>query len=81
MESIIKALKTKNFIRVRVGITPTTPSGKLKKPAGEQKIIDFLLSNFKKSEQEILKKISKRVSDALDTIITDGLARAMNECN
>lgn len=81
LKSIIKALKTKDFVRIRVGITPTTPTGKLKKPRGEQKIIDFLLSDFKKPEQEILQKVSKRVSEAIETIITDGLARAMNEHN
>jgi PTH1 family peptidyl-tRNA hydrolase len=81
IESIIRALKTKNFIRIRIGIVPTTPSGKPKKPKGEQKIIDFLLSNFKKPEQEILQKVSKRVSEAIETIIADGLERAMNKFN
>lgn len=81
IESIIRTLKTKDFIRIRVGITPTTPAGKLKKPKEEQKLIDFLLSNFKKPEQEVLQKISKRVSEAIETIITDGLQRAMNQFN
>lgn len=81
VESIIRALKTKNFARIRVGVTPTTPAGKLKKPKGEQKIIAFLLSDFKKPEREILQKASKRVSEAIETIVTDGLARAMNRFN
>jgi hypothetical protein len=32
LESIIKALKTKEFTRIRIGISPTTASGKIKKP-------------------------------------------------
>lgn len=87
VESIIKALKTKNFIRLRVGIMPTTPRGKPKKPKGAQRryggqnIIDFLLSDFKKPEQEILQKVSKRVNEALETLIVDGLEKAMNQFN
>ncbi len=34
VESIIKALKTREFARLRIGICPTTPTGKLKKPKG-----------------------------------------------
>src|SRR3989344_1513470 len=32
IESIVRTLKTKDFVRIRVGVSPTTPSGKLKKP-------------------------------------------------
>lgn len=81
VESIIRALRTKDFIRMRVGITPTTPSGKPKKLKGDQKIIAFLLSNFKKPEQEVLKKVSKQVSEAIETIIADGLQKAMSKFN
>ena len=81
LESIIRALKTKDFVRIRVGIAPTMPSGKLKKPKGEEKVIEFLLSDFKKQEREILAKVSTRVGEAIETIISDGLAAAMNQCN
>src|SRR3989344_5718504 len=30
--SVIKALKSEEFLRIRVGIAPATPSGKIKKP-------------------------------------------------
>src|SRR3989344_3878760 len=32
IESIMRAIKTKDFVRIRIGIAPTTPSGKIKKP-------------------------------------------------
>ncbi|PIT96711.1 aminoacyl-tRNA hydrolase [Candidatus Campbellbacteria bacterium CG10_big_fil_rev_8_21_14_0_10_35_52] len=38
VESVARAVKTKDFIRVRVGIAPSTPSGKIKKPKGEKDI-------------------------------------------
>ncbi|MFZ3008902.1 MAG: hypothetical protein WA048_00520, partial [Minisyncoccia bacterium] len=36
IESIVRALKTEAFIRIRIGTSPATPSGKLKKPQGEK---------------------------------------------
>ena len=32
LDSVVKAVKTKEFVRIRIGISPTTPSGKIKKP-------------------------------------------------
>jgi len=81
LESIIKALKTEEFIRIRVGTSPATPSGKLKKPHGEREVEKHILSDFKKSETEILKKVFKRVATAVETIAEYGLPRAMSECN
>ncbi|OGC80775.1 hypothetical protein A2943_02755 [Candidatus Adlerbacteria bacterium RIFCSPLOWO2_01_FULL_51_16] len=80
VDSIIKALKTKDFIRIRIGISPATPSGKLKKP-DQEKIIDFVLGKFKPSEQAKLKNAKKIVGDALELLLADGLAAAMNTIN
>lgn len=81
VESIIKAIKTEAFTRVRIGISPATPSGKLKKPKGEKEVADFILGEFKKSETEILKKISKKVSAALEMLILESREKAMREFN
>lgn len=81
VESIIKTLKTKDFVRIRVGICPATPTGKLRKPKGEQKILDFLMGDFKTAELDILKKVSKKVAEAIDTIMDEGHVPAMNQFN
>lgn len=81
VESIIKALKTPAFVRVRVGICPTTPSGKPRKPKGENAILDFIVGPFKKPEQEILKKTAKKVVAVLETILSEGRIKAMGEVN
>ena len=81
VESIIKIIKTEAFVRVRIGISPTTSSGKLKKPKGEKDVGDFILGKFKKSEIETLKKISKKVAKVLEMIITEGREKAMGEFN
>ena len=53
VESIIKAIKTEAFTRVRIGISPATPSGKLKKPKGEKDVGDFILGEFKKAKWKL----------------------------
>ncbi|MEW5908055.1 MAG: aminoacyl-tRNA hydrolase [Patescibacteria group bacterium] len=80
VESVIKNIKTKDFIRIRVGISPTTPFGKLKKPDAK-KIIDHILGNFKPKELNILKKVSKKITSAIEIIIKEGLQKAMNLYN
>jgi PTH1 family peptidyl-tRNA hydrolase len=81
LESIIKALKTREFVRIRVGVSPTTPGGKLKKPSGEEKVIDFLMGKFKPAEAEEIKKVSKKITEAIETIIVEGREKAMGEFN
>ena len=81
LESIISALKTEGFLRVRVGVSPVTAGGKLKKPKGEDAVGKHILGVFKKPEQEVLKKLSKKVSDALEVLMKDGKEVAMGEFN
>ncbi len=81
IESIIKALKTEAFIRIRIGIAPTTPGGKLKKPLGEANVERHILGKFSPKEKEVLKKIFKRVAEAVETLAESGLQAAMTEFN
>lgn len=80
IDSIQKVLKTKDFVRIRVGICPTTPSGKLKKP-DHKKIVDFVIGQFKKPEQEVLKKAQKKVHLVLEVLLTQGRGPATTEAN
>jgi len=70
LKSVISYLKTKKFIRVRIGVAQTTPKGKLKKPRGEDAFKKYLLSPFKPDERKQLKKVFKAVSEALDCLRT-----------
>lgn len=79
--SIIKALKSEEFLRIRIGISPETPGGKLKKPSGEKAVLNFLLGEFKKPELEIIKKLSKKVAEAVETIFTESKDKAMSLYN
>ncbi|MEK7622220.1 MAG: aminoacyl-tRNA hydrolase [Patescibacteria group bacterium] len=81
VESIIKKLKTEKFIRLRIGIAPTTPSGKIKKPSGEEKIVKFILGKFTPKEEAGLKKLMPQILEALEMLTIHGLAPAMNKFN
>jgi peptidyl-tRNA hydrolase, PTH1 family len=81
IESIARALKTKAFWRIRIGVSPTTVSGKLRKPNGEKDVLDFILTKFKPSELPVLKTVFKHVSAALDIIASEGAVKAMGEVN
>ena len=81
VESIMRAIKTKAFVRLRIGISRATPKGKLKKPVGDEAVGDFILGKFKKEELEILKKVTKRAGKALEVLITEGREKAMNIAN
>jgi PTH1 family peptidyl-tRNA hydrolase len=88
LESVVKAVKTKEFVRVRIGISPATAKGVAKKPglglspkAAENAVIDFILGKFKPKETEILKKVFKKASEAIQSVVSDGRDRAMNIYN
>ncbi len=81
LESIIKALKTESFIRIRVGISGATPGGKLKKPKGEAAVDKFILGEFKPAELQVLKKVFKKVVEAVECIRDCGREIAMGEFN
>ena len=81
LNSVIKALKSEEFLRIRVGISPTTPKSVVKKPKGEKAVINFILGEFKKPELETLKKLSKKVTEAVKTIFIEGKEKAMSLYN
>lgn len=81
IESIMRAVKTKKFTRIRIGISPATASGKLKKPQGDEEVGKFILGTFKSSEQTELKQVLKKSSEAITTTIEEGYGIAMNRFN
>ena len=81
VESVIKALKTPAFARLRIGICPTTPSGKLKKPKGEEALLDFIVGPFKKAEADEIKKVTKNGAEALALIVDEGREIATGKVN
>src|SRR3989338_6450954 len=81
IESIARTIKTKAFVRVRVGVSPVSLFGKMKKPHGEDAVVKFILGKFTNSELVELRKMSKEIYQALETLVRDGLDKAMGEFN
>ena len=81
LESIIKAVKTEAFVRIRIGTAPENAKGNAKLINGEDKIEKFILGKFKEDELKELKKVAKAVVEAVAVLIKDGRDRAMSQFN
>jgi len=72
IESIIGALGTQDFLRIRIGVAP------------EHKVSDgqgYLLSPLRKKELEVVDGVLDTVEEAVKAILKEGPAAAMNRFN
>jgi peptidyl-tRNA hydrolase, PTH1 family len=72
IESIINALGTQDFLRIRMGVAP------------DHKIEDgmsYLLAPFRKAQLKVVDEMLEVAADAVKAILTDGAAAAMNRFN
>ena len=72
MKSIIGALGTQEFLRIRLGISP------------ERKIADgvkFVLTPFRKSQLKKVDEVLDSAAEAVNVILKEGPAAAMNRFN
>lgn len=72
LRSIIDCLKTSDFTRLRIGITPEHPIGNAK---------NFVLENFSKTELPEVENILKTGADAIRAVIKEGVEKAMARFN
>jgi len=80
VDSIVKNLKTLNFIRIRIGVSPANAKGKVKRP-DSSKIMDFIIKEFRPQEFDEVKKVSKKTTLVLSSMMKDGLAKTMSLYN
>lgn len=81
IESIIKAVKTEAFVRIRIGTAPEKANGDAKVPHGEEKVLKFILSKFKDDEMKTLKKVAKRAAEAVEVLVKESREKAMSVYN
>ena len=72
LKNIIAHLGHENFMRIRMGIGD--------KPSGYD-LADYVLGHFSQEEEKILDESKKTAVLAIETIISDGIDRAMNLYN
>jgi len=75
LASIIYQLESDSFPRLRCGI------GSPAMPRGKKGATEFVLSPFECQEEESVRMMVKRSSQAVSMVILEGLQAAMNECN
>jgi PTH1 family peptidyl-tRNA hydrolase len=72
MESVIGALGTQEFVRVRLGVAP----GRKIKDS-----VSYLLKPFRKAQLKHLDEMLDNAAEAVKMILTEGPAKAMNRFN
>ncbi|MBM4444089.1 MAG: aminoacyl-tRNA hydrolase [Chloroflexi bacterium] len=72
IESIVAALGSCDFLRVRVGIG---------RPRPETDAVDYVLGDFSPSELTVVEETVARVGEAVSCLLKEGLAAAMNRYN
>ncbi len=72
LKSIGNHLHTNDYLRVRVGIG---------KPPGRQSGADYVLKRPGAAERAILATAIEEAADAVEAVITEGVAAAMNRVN
>ena len=81
LESVIRAVKTEAFPRLRVGTAPTNAKGEAKIPHGDDKIEKFILGPFKDDELKTVKKLAKKAAEGVVIWIKEGRDKATNIIN
>ena len=78
MNSIISALGSEDFPRIRVGIgRPQLERQSL----SEDATVNYVLSDFSRQEEAMIKPVITRVAEAIDCFLTQGITAAMNKFN
>jgi PTH1 family peptidyl-tRNA hydrolase len=73
LESIEQHLATQEYARLRIGIG--------RQASGAREITDYVLGRFGPNEVEFLNAILGRVVGQIESWLTSGIQRAMNEFN
>jgi PTH1 family peptidyl-tRNA hydrolase len=72
LQSIISALGTDEFVRIRLGVRP-------EKIWGDRK--DYLLSTVGREERRIAQEMAVEAVDAVEFVLTEGVEKAMSRFN
>ena len=73
----MRAVKTKEFARIRIGISPGKEAPAFAKAtAGEEKVIKMVIGKWKPSEEVVVKKVLKKAALATRLFVTSGIDSA-----
>ena len=81
VESVMRALKTEEFARIKIGISAEGKRHQAKKVSGEEKVVKHVLGKWRPSEEREVKKVLTRVAEAARVFATEGFAKAQQLAN
>ena len=81
IESIMRALKTKDFLQMKIGISGETAKGKLKKPTAGEKVVTHVIGKFKPTEEKELKDVLARAAASVVLLVSDSAEAAFMKAN
>jgi len=81
VESVMRAIKTKDFARIRIGVAPVGKKNQAKKLKDEEKVIKHVLGKWKPGEKAAFKKVLKKIAETIRLFAASGLSFATQFAN
>jgi PTH1 family peptidyl-tRNA hydrolase len=78
--SVIERLGTKDFVRVRIGVSPQNEVGTVVRPGGED-LAAYVLAKVPAAEMKQYTEVLSLAIEAIEMIMAEGKERAMNKYN
>lgn len=72
MKSIIGAIQTDNFVRIRMGVKPEWPV---------EDYVTYLLKPFRPAEKQLVAEMVDEAGEAVREVLLEGVQKAMNRFN
>ncbi len=79
LKSVISHLGTQDFHRIRVGIAPAEGSDSIS--TSKVDAIEHVLSDFTEEEKTVMREVYVKVAAAIECVLIEGIAAAMNKYN
>lgn len=76
IESIMRAVGTKEFAQLKVGVSKPGKKNQAKKPSSDDGVNKLVIGKFKPDEEAPLKKVLKKGVEAATLFVTDGVEKA-----
>ncbi|KKW39875.1 hypothetical protein A3I46_02310 [Candidatus Kaiserbacteria bacterium RIFCSPLOWO2_02_FULL_54_13] len=81
VESVMRAIKTDAFARIRIGISAVGKKNQAKKVSGEEKVIKQVIGKWKPAEEAAVKKVLKKVAETVRLFAASGIESATQFAN
>jgi len=81
VESVMRAVKTQDFARIRIGISAAGKKNQAKKVLGEEKVIKQVIGKWKPGEEATVKKVLKKAAEAIRLYAAEGIDAAIQFAN